>query len=122
MELLQSLLGAELGMTAWTLIKIVAIVLPLMGCVAYLTLAERKVKTHEAMNYFLKVLCLTDQHVDPTQGLINERALKKVQAMYEGQGHGSDLASASLGLPPCPRQPPSSVNCSAFATLAPCSA
>ncbi|MBP9528735.1 MAG: NADH-quinone oxidoreductase subunit H, partial [Laribacter sp.] len=43
MELLQSLLGAELGMTAWTLIKIVAIVLPLMGCVAYLTLAERKV-------------------------------------------------------------------------------
>ena len=30
MELLQSLLGAELGMTAWTLIKIVAIVLPLM--------------------------------------------------------------------------------------------
>lgn len=27
----------------WTMIKIVAIVLPLMGCVAYLTLAERKV-------------------------------------------------------------------------------
>ena len=59
------------------------------------TLSERKVKSHEAMNYFLKVLCLTDQHVDPAQGLINERALKKVQAMYEGQGHGSELASAS---------------------------
>lgn len=29
--------------TGWTLIKIVAIVLPLMGAVAYLTLAERKV-------------------------------------------------------------------------------
>ncbi len=27
----------------WTLVKILAIVLPLMGCVAYLTLAERKV-------------------------------------------------------------------------------
>ena len=27
----------------WTLIKIVAVLLPLMGCVAYLTLAERKV-------------------------------------------------------------------------------
>jgi NADH-quinone oxidoreductase subunit H len=27
----------------WTLVKIVAIILPLMGCVAYLTLAERKV-------------------------------------------------------------------------------
>jgi hypothetical protein len=24
------------------------------------TLAERKVKTHEAMNYFLKVICNTD--------------------------------------------------------------
>ena len=33
--------GVEL--TAWTLIKIVAIVLPLMGAVAYLTLAESKV-------------------------------------------------------------------------------
>jgi NADH-quinone oxidoreductase subunit H len=29
--------------TAWTLIKIVLIVAPLLGCVAYLTLAERKV-------------------------------------------------------------------------------
>jgi len=27
----------------WTLVKIVAIVLPLMGVVAYLTLAERKI-------------------------------------------------------------------------------
>lgn len=33
----------EVSLTAWTLIKIVAIVLPLMGAVAYLTLAERKV-------------------------------------------------------------------------------
>ncbi|MFM6979678.1 MAG: NADH-quinone oxidoreductase subunit NuoH [Methylophilaceae bacterium] len=31
------------SVTAWTLLKIVAIVLPLMGAVAYLTLAERKV-------------------------------------------------------------------------------
>ena len=31
------------SLTTWTLIKIVIIVLPLMGCVAYLTLAERKV-------------------------------------------------------------------------------
>lgn len=28
-------------------------------------------------------------------GLVNERALKKVQSMYEGQGRGADLASAS---------------------------
>ena len=33
----------QVQLTAWTLIKIVAIVAPLMGAVAYLTLAERKV-------------------------------------------------------------------------------
>ncbi|WP_022652621.1 NADH-quinone oxidoreductase subunit NuoH [Aquaspirillum serpens] len=43
MEFLQALLGNDLGLAAWTLLKIVAIVLPLLGCVAYLTLAERKV-------------------------------------------------------------------------------
>ena len=32
------------------------------------TLAERKVKTHEAMNYFLKVICNTDQHSDMSVG------------------------------------------------------
>lgn len=58
------------------------------------TLSERKVKSHESMNYFLKVLCQTDSQVDPAQGLMNERALKKVQALYEGQGRGSELASA----------------------------
>jgi phage/plasmid-like protein (TIGR03299 family) len=59
------------------------------------TLSERKVKSHESMNYFLKVLCQTDSKVDPALGLMNERALKKVQSMYEGQGQGSELASAS---------------------------
>jgi len=59
------------------------------------TLSERKVKSHEAMNYFLKVMCNTDSHVDPAQGLMNERALKKVQAMFDGQGHGAELASAT---------------------------
>ena len=46
------------------------------------TLAERKVKTHEAMNYFLKVICQTDQQGEGggsgVPGLANERALKKV--------------------------------------------
>jgi len=59
------------------------------------TLSERKVKSHESMNYFLKVLCQTDSQVDPALGLVNERALKKVQSMYEGQGQGSELISAS---------------------------
>lgn len=58
------------------------------------TLSERKVKSHESMNYFLKVLCQTDNHVDPAMKLVNERALVKVQALYEGQGKGSELASS----------------------------
>ena len=59
------------------------------------TLSERKVKSHESMNYFLKVLCQTDTHADPSQGLTNERALKKVQALYEGHGRGAELSAAS---------------------------
>ena len=58
------------------------------------TLSERKVKSHESMNYFLKVLCQTDNQADPAQGLTNERALKKVQAMYEGHGRGAELSAA----------------------------
>lgn len=52
-------------------------------------LSERKVKSHEAMNYFLKVFC-----EDSTQGLSNERALKSVMALYEGHGMGAELDSA----------------------------
>ena len=59
------------------------------------TLSERKVKSHESMNYFLKVLCQTDSHVDPSLGLTNERALKKVQALYDGHGRGAELQAAS---------------------------
>ena len=58
------------------------------------TLSERKVKTHEAMNYFLKVLCQADHHADAAQGLTNERALKRVHALYEGAGKGAELASS----------------------------
>ncbi|KQW61514.1 DUF932 domain-containing protein [Variovorax sp. Root411] len=58
------------------------------------TLSERKVKTHESMNFFLKVLCQTDSHADAALGLTNERALKKVQALYDGQGRGAELAAA----------------------------
>ena len=38
----QGLLGTTVWPVVWTLIKIVAVLLPLMGCVAYLTLWERK--------------------------------------------------------------------------------
>lgn len=59
------------------------------------TLSERKVKSHESMNYFLKVLCQTDSNVGSAQGLTNERALKKVQALYDGHGRGAELSAAS---------------------------
>lgn len=59
------------------------------------TLSERKVKSHESMNYFLKVLCQTDSNVVSAQGLTNERALKKVQALYDGHGRGAELSAAS---------------------------
>ena len=62
------------------------------------TLAERKVKTHEAMNYFLKVICQTDQLGEGggsgVSGLANERALKKVQTLFEGHGRGAELLAA----------------------------
>ena len=43
MECLQDILGTSLGLLAWTLLKIIAIVLPMLISVAYLTYAERKV-------------------------------------------------------------------------------
>ncbi len=58
------------------------------------TLSERKVKSHEAMNYFLKVISHADDNLDPSQRLVNERALKRVQALYEGQAKGAELPSA----------------------------
>jgi phage/plasmid-like protein (TIGR03299 family) len=61
-------------------------------------LSERKVKTHESMNYFLRVLCDNPSNSNTESGqpqLVNERALKKVQAMYEGHGRGATLSSAS---------------------------
>jgi phage/plasmid-like protein (TIGR03299 family) len=55
------------------------------------TLSERRVKSHEAMNFFLRVF--TDPNTT-APGLTNERAMKKVLALYEGGGKGSDLASS----------------------------
>jgi phage/plasmid-like protein (TIGR03299 family) len=58
------------------------------------TLSERKVKSHEALNFFLKVMCQTDRQPDAEQRLMNERALKRAQALYEGEAKGADLPSA----------------------------
>jgi phage/plasmid-like protein (TIGR03299 family) len=58
------------------------------------TLSERKVKSHEAMNYFLRVLCDTQPVNAEPVALSNERALKKVQNLYDGQGRGAELDAA----------------------------
>ena len=66
-------------------------------------LSERPVKNHEAMTYFHKVLCQNNDsairlYQNPGQisagSLNNERALKKVQALYEGHGRGAELQAA----------------------------
>lgn len=56
-------------------------------------LAERKVKAHEAMNFFLRVLCQGNDDGGEAP-LANERALKKVQTLFEGQGRGAELDAA----------------------------
>ncbi len=74
------------------------------------TLAERKVKSHEAMNYFLRVMCEVQPGQVDSAGLTNERALKRVQALYDGQGKGAELDAA---------KPPFSIRPSIFSTVAP---
>ena len=58
------------------------------------TLAERQVKSHEAMAYFLRVLCEVDPNSSDLSNLSNERALLKVQSLYDGQGRGAELEAA----------------------------
>ncbi|WP_405124467.1 DUF932 domain-containing protein [Pseudomonas alloputida] len=57
-------------------------------------MAERKVQWHEAMGYFMNVLCDTSPNSPLPETLPNERALRKVQSLYEGQGRGATLVSA----------------------------
>lgn len=57
-------------------------------------LSERKVQWHEAMGFFMNVLCDTNPNTPLPAVLPNERALRKVQCLYEGQGRGSTLESA----------------------------
>ncbi|MCU1748561.1 DUF932 domain-containing protein [Pseudomonas sp. 6D_7.1_Bac1] len=57
-------------------------------------LAERKVQYQEATGFFMNVLCDTQPHATLPEVLPNERALRKVQSLYEGQGRGATLESA----------------------------
>lgn len=58
------------------------------------TLAERKVKTQESAHFFRKVLGIPEGDPQPDQVVANERALKRVQELFEGHGHGAQLAAA----------------------------
>lgn len=63
------------------------------------TLSERKVKTKEVEKFLLKVLSPDTAALvhtsNPGQGAFaNERALKKVQALFEGHGRGAELGAA----------------------------
>ena len=58
------------------------------------SLAERKVQWHEAMGYFMNVLCETSPNSPLPEVLPNERALRKVQSLYEGKGRGATLESS----------------------------
>jgi len=57
-------------------------------------LSERKVQWHEALGFFMTVLCDASPSSPLPAVLPNERALHKVQSLYEGQGRGSTLLSA----------------------------
>ena len=57
-------------------------------------LAERKVHWHEAMGFFMNVLCDVTPHSKLPEVLPNERALRKVQSLYEGRGRGATLESS----------------------------
>lgn len=57
-------------------------------------LSERKVQWHEAMRFFMNVLCDANTNTPLPAVLPNERALRKVQGLYDGQGRGSTLESA----------------------------
>lgn len=61
-------------------------------------LSERKVKSKEVQNYYLRVF--TDQSKTAC-GHTNERAMTKAMAMFDGHGKGAELASSkgtALGL------------------------
>ncbi|WPN22967.1 DUF932 domain-containing protein [Pseudomonas marginalis] len=57
-------------------------------------LAERKVQWHEAMGFFMNVLCEVTPNSKLPEVLPNERALRKVQSLYEGRGRSATLESS----------------------------
>jgi phage/plasmid-like protein (TIGR03299 family) len=57
-------------------------------------MADRKIQPHEATNFFLHVLCDVQPNAALPDNLPNERALLRVQSLYEGKGRGAELDAA----------------------------
>ncbi len=57
------------------------------------SMANRKVKASEASTYFENVLNLPT-HRPPAAAPANGRALKRMQALFDGQGRGAELSTA----------------------------
>jgi len=57
-------------------------------------LAERKVRPREAERYFLEVLNERPAPTARLEAVPNERALRQVSQLFDGQGRGAELASA----------------------------
>lgn len=57
-------------------------------------LADRKVKGEESTRYFRSVLGIPEAQPQQDAVVVQERALKRVQELYEGQGRGAELSSA----------------------------
>jgi len=57
-------------------------------------LSERKVKAVEAQRYFARVLGDPQSNEPLPTGTSNERALKRVQELFNGSGRGAELAAA----------------------------
>jgi phage/plasmid-like protein (TIGR03299 family) len=58
-------------------------------------LAERKVQWHEAIGFFTNVLCGAAPENTIPEVIPNERALRRVQNLYEGAGRGATMPSAN---------------------------
>jgi phage/plasmid-like protein (TIGR03299 family) len=57
-------------------------------------LAERKVKTTEAQRYITRVICDVAPNAPLPSAVSHERALKRVEELFNGSGRGSELAAA----------------------------
>ena len=57
-------------------------------------LADRKVKTTEAQRYITRVICDVAPSSPLPSTLSNERALKRIEELFNGSGRGAELAAA----------------------------